>query len=145
MDTVSNCRIQVAQPSGSCYSLWNVGSWGSAAADSCLLHFSTPSTRRSGRHQALNPFNHGPWGAMSLLYVISKTAYHLFKTTSSTVLGSCISGLKTSVDRVETRDLAHQKPQADPGFLPTPSNQENFLCSSSSILPHSSDDRNSQG
>lgn len=143
MNPVSNCRIQVAQPSGSCCSLWNVGSWGSATADSCLPHFPTPSTRRSGRYQALNQFNHGPWGDLSSLYVISKTAYHLFKTTSSTVLGSCISGLKTSVDRMETRGLTHQKPQTDPGFLPTPSYQ-NFLCSSSSTLPHSSDDRNSQ-
>lgn len=145
MNTVSNCRIQMAQPSSSCYSLWNVGSWGSATANSCLLHFSSPSTHRHGRHQALNRSNHGPWGAMSLLYVISKTAYHLFKTTSFTALGSCASLLKTSVGRKETRDLAHQKPQSDAGFLPTPSNQENFLCSSSSILAHSSDDRNSQG
>lgn len=143
--TVSHCRIQVAQPSGSCYSLWNVGSWGSAMANSCLLPFPTPSTRRSGRHQALNPSNHGPWGAMSLLYVISRTAYHLFKTTSFTAMGSSVSVLKTSVGRRETRDLAHQKPPADPRFLLTPSNQENFLSSSSSILPHSSDDRNSQG
>lgn len=122
MNTVSHCRIQVAQPSGSCYSLWNVGSGGSAMANFCLLLFPTPSTGRSGRHQALNPSNHGPCGAMSLFYVISRTAYRPFKTTSFTAMGSSVSVLKTRVGRRETRDLAHQKPQAEPGFLLTLSN-----------------------